>query len=64
MKNLSLRELNLGLSNKKFSSEELTKFFLNEIKTSNPKINALLPLMKKRVSFRQGTLTKESAKMI
>ncbi len=42
MKNLSLRELNLGLSNKKFSSEELTKFFLNEIKTSNPKINAFI----------------------
>jgi aspartyl-tRNA(Asn)/glutamyl-tRNA(Gln) amidotransferase subunit A len=42
MKNLSLRELNSGLSNKKFSSEELTKFFLNEIKTSNPKINAFI----------------------
>jgi aspartyl-tRNA(Asn)/glutamyl-tRNA(Gln) amidotransferase subunit A len=42
MKNLSLKELNLGLSSKKFSSEELTKFFLNEIKTSNPKINAFI----------------------
>jgi len=42
MKNLSLKELNLGLSVKKFSSEELTKFFLNEIKTSNPKINAFI----------------------
>jgi len=42
MKNLSLKELNLGLASKKFSSEELTKFFLNEIKTSNPKINAFI----------------------
>ena len=44
MKNLSLRELNIALANKKFSSVELTKFFLDEIKATNPKINAFITI--------------------
>ena len=44
MKNLSLRKLNIALANKKFSSVELTKFFIDKIKVTNPKINAFITI--------------------
>lgn len=42
MLNLSLKELSEGLKQKKFSSVELTKFFLNRIDLHNKSINAFI----------------------
>ena len=44
MLNLSLKELSLALENKKFSSVELTQFFLNRIKKFNPILNAFITI--------------------
>ena len=42
MLNLSLKELSEGLKQKKFSSVELTKFFLNRVDLLNSSINAFI----------------------
>ena len=42
MLNLSLKELSQGLKQKKFSSVELTKFFLNRVDLHNSSINAFI----------------------
>ena len=42
MLNLSLKELSEGLKQKKFSSVELTKFFLNRVELLNSSINAFI----------------------
>jgi len=42
MLNLSLKELSEGLKQKKFSSVELTKFFLNRVDLHNSSINAFI----------------------
>ena len=42
MQNLSLKELSEGLKQKKFSSVELTKFFLNRVDLHNSSINAFI----------------------
>ena len=42
MLNLSLKELSEGLKEKKFSSVELTKFFLNRVDLHNSSINAFI----------------------
>ena len=46
MQNLSLKELSEGLKQKKFSSEELTKFFLNRLDLYNSSINAFITIDK------------------
>ena len=46
MLNLSLKELSEGLKQKKFSSEELTKFFLNRLDLHNSSINAFITIDK------------------
>jgi aspartyl-tRNA(Asn)/glutamyl-tRNA(Gln) amidotransferase subunit A len=46
MQNLSLKELSEGLKQKKFSSEELTKFFLNRLDLHNSSINAFITIDK------------------
>ncbi len=46
MKNLSLKELSEGLKQKKFSSIELTKFFLNRLDLHNSSINAFITIDK------------------
>jgi aspartyl-tRNA(Asn)/glutamyl-tRNA(Gln) amidotransferase subunit A len=46
MINLSLKELSEGLKQKKFSSVELTKFFLNRLDLHNPSINAFITIDK------------------
>ena len=42
MLNLSLKQLSEALESKKFSSEELTKFFLDRIKKHNSSLNAFI----------------------
>ena len=42
MQNLSLKELSEGLKQKKFSSVELTEFFLNRVDLHNSSINAFI----------------------
>ena len=42
MLNLSLKELSQALGEKKFTSVELTQFFLNRIKKHNPSLNAFI----------------------
>ena len=42
MLNLSLKELSQALAEKKFTSVELTQFFLNRIKKHNPSLNAFI----------------------
>ena len=44
MINLSLKELSEGLKQKKFSSIELTKFFLKRLDFHNPSINAFITI--------------------
>ena len=46
MQNLSLKVLSEGLKQKKFSSEELTKFFLNRLDLHNSSINAFITIDK------------------
>ena len=46
MINLSLKELSEGLKQKKFSSVELTQFFLNRLDLHNPSINAFITIDK------------------
>ena len=46
MLNLSLKELSEGLKQKKFSSVELTKFFLNRLDLHNSSINAFITIDK------------------
>ena len=46
MQNLSLKELSEGLKQKKFSSEELTKFFLDRLDLHNSSINAFITIDK------------------
>ena len=46
MQNLSLKELSEGLKQKKFSSLELTKFFLNRLDLHNSSINAFITIDK------------------
>jgi len=46
MINLSLKELSEGLKQKKFSSVELTQFFLNRLDLYNPSINAFITIDK------------------
>jgi len=46
MLNLSLKELSEGLKQKKFSSVELTKFFLNRLELHNSSINAFITIDK------------------
>jgi aspartyl-tRNA(Asn)/glutamyl-tRNA(Gln) amidotransferase subunit A len=46
MLNLSLKELSEGLKQKKFSSLELTKFFLNRLDLHNSSINAFITIDK------------------
>ena len=46
MQNLTLKELSEGLKQKKFSSEELTKFFLNRLDLHNSSINAFITIDK------------------
>ena len=46
MQNLSLKELSEGLKQKKFSSVELTKFFLNRLDLHNSSINAFITIDK------------------
>ena len=42
MLNLSLKELSQALEKKKFTSVELTQFFLNRVKKHNPSLNAFI----------------------
>jgi len=42
MLNLSLKEISQALEKKKFTSVELTKFFLNRVKKHNPSLNAFI----------------------
>jgi aspartyl-tRNA(Asn)/glutamyl-tRNA(Gln) amidotransferase subunit A len=42
MLNLSLKEISQALEEKKFTSVELTQFFLNRIKEHNPSLNAFI----------------------
>jgi len=42
MLNLSLKEISQALEEKKFTSVELTKFFLNRVKKHNPSLNAFI----------------------
>ena len=42
MLNLSLKKLSQKLSDKSFSSQELTKFFLERIKEHNKQLNAFI----------------------
>ena len=44
MLNLSLKELSLALESKKFTSVELTQFFLNRIKKFNSSLNAFITI--------------------
>ncbi|MDC0182690.1 Asp-tRNA(Asn)/Glu-tRNA(Gln) amidotransferase subunit GatA [Nitrosomonadales bacterium] len=44
MLNLSLKELSLALGSKKFTSVELTQFFLNRIKKFNSSLNAFITI--------------------
>ena len=44
MLNLSLKELSQALGEKKFTSVELTQFFLNRIKKHNPSLNAFITI--------------------
>ena len=46
MQNLTLKELSEGLKQKKFSSLELTKFFLNRLDLHNSSINAFITIDK------------------
>jgi len=46
MINFSLKELSEGLKQKKFSSVELTQFFLNRLDLYNPSINAFITIDK------------------
>ena len=46
MQNLTLKELSEGLKQKKFSSVELTKFFLNRVDLHNSSINAFITIDK------------------
>jgi aspartyl-tRNA(Asn)/glutamyl-tRNA(Gln) amidotransferase subunit A len=46
MQNLNLKELSEGLKQKKFSSLELTKFFLNRLDLHNSSINAFITIDK------------------
>ena len=46
MLNFTLKELSEGLKQKKFSSEELTKFFLNRLDLHNSSINAFITIDK------------------
>jgi len=46
MINLSLKELSKGLKQKKFSSVELTQFFLSRLDLHNPSINAFITIDK------------------
>ena len=46
MQNLTLKELSEGLQQKKFSSLELTKFFLNRLDLHNSSINAFITIDK------------------
>ena len=42
MLNLSLKEISQALEKKKFTSVELTQFFLNRVKKHNPSLNAFI----------------------
>ena len=42
MLNLSLKNISLALEKKKFTSVELTQFFLNRVKKHNPSLNAFI----------------------
>jgi len=44
MLNLSLKELSQALGKKKFTSVELTQFFLNRVKKHNPSLNAFITI--------------------
>mgnify|MGYP005696462913 FL=1 len=44
MLNLSLKKLSQKLSDKSFSSQELTKFFLERIKEHNKQLNAFITI--------------------
>ncbi len=44
MLNLSLKELSQALERKKFTSVELTQFFLNRVKKHNPSLNAFITI--------------------
>jgi aspartyl-tRNA(Asn)/glutamyl-tRNA(Gln) amidotransferase subunit A len=44
MLNLSLKKLSQKLSDKSFSSQELTKFFLKRIKEHNKQLNAFITI--------------------
>ena len=42
MLNLSLKNISQALEKKKFTSVELTQFFLNRVKKHNPSLNAFI----------------------
>ena len=42
MLNLSLKEISQALEEKKFTSVELTQFFLNRVRKHNPSLNAFI----------------------
>jgi aspartyl-tRNA(Asn)/glutamyl-tRNA(Gln) amidotransferase subunit A len=44
MLNLSLKEISQALERKKFTSVELTQFFLNRVKKHNPSLNAFITI--------------------
>ena len=44
MLNLSLKEISQALEGKKFTSVELTQFFLNRVKKHNPSLNAFITI--------------------
>ena len=44
MLNLSLKEISQALEKKKFTSVELTQFFLNRVKKHNPSLNAFITI--------------------
>jgi aspartyl-tRNA(Asn)/glutamyl-tRNA(Gln) amidotransferase subunit A len=44
MHQLTLKELTLGLAEKRFSSKELTQHYIDRIKTHNPALNAVITL--------------------
>ena len=44
MLNLSLKEISQALGEKKFTSVELTQFFLNRVKKHNPSLNAFITI--------------------
>ena len=49
MLNLSLKEISQALEKKKFTSVELTQFFLNRVKKHKPSLNAFITVDEARV---------------